>query len=496
MKFKRKLGVRLSNAEIVIRNDQLMRSLDRIEELKGDAKKIADDYKDKIGGESDRVTELRNVLRSHQEQREVDCLKVKWLEGKCYVTIRIDTGEEVNREPLEVQTTIFDIDEERAQSDAKMKAANDDTETVPEISDEDRAKALLSLGALLRKVDVSLYMRQLWRLTVGEIEEARAWAQATLKAMEDGEPVPERPVWLDEAAGKTLDQIEDEARAEALIGLLKLARVEVTLAQVLEWEDGDRTAAAEWAGATHARSLGYDKVEVPQRPAFLPEPAPEETPANDEAGAEGNSDTGADAKTSPAPDSVPETRSEAVSVTVERLRRIGIVVDAATVEAWTDEELFAAGNWAEYVWMQSQGEDVTVGERPAFLPAENLEEENRVMKEYAKEQAAAVEMIGATPRPAFELSTQNALADLGIEMPLKTIQKWNRKQLIDAKSWAELFYLNAHPEKGIAVTKVPKRPKFIPVPPPVPAPDAPFGDVDEVHDDEVHDEEDGDQTDG
>jgi hypothetical protein len=66
--------------------------------------------------------------------------------------------------------------------------------------------------------------------------------------------------------------VDDWKRDDELTqSLLGLAGVEADLELIESWTDAQVRQAEEWAGATHLRASDNDDVEVPARPAFLPE---------------------------------------------------------------------------------------------------------------------------------------------------------------------------------------------------------------------------------
>lgn len=109
-KFTKSLPVKLTEPEIKNLGAEQSRLVRDVISLEAEKKDVAQELKGKIDNHTGRIRDIAEMINTGVQYRQVECRQHK--RGSQMITVRADTGEEIDRRPLtkeEQQMTLADM---------------------------------------------------------------------------------------------------------------------------------------------------------------------------------------------------------------------------------------------------------------------------------------------------------------------------------------------------------------------------------------------------
>jgi hypothetical protein len=101
--FTKYLPCKLSDIEKVTRGRELASKMEEREQVQLQAEEAKSAFKTKTQGLDAQIDELKRIVLDGSERREIECFYHKDFENSTVITIRTDTGEEVDSRRMTVE---------------------------------------------------------------------------------------------------------------------------------------------------------------------------------------------------------------------------------------------------------------------------------------------------------------------------------------------------------------------------------------------------------
>lgn len=363
-KLKKRLPCRLDDAEIAVLADKAHEHTQNAKSLKLRASEAAKDFKEKISSQSSRAEELLAQIHERMREEDVECGEIIIPDAGEAITLRFDTGEEINRRRI--------TDEDR-QGDLLTLVPPASEEEAADQDKEQRIRDLFALADMLKDAGMELgrNLKRLWTLDTDRIAEARKWAMQ--KKSVGLSETADAPEWLLRLQAESLKDVQAEKESEIRANTLKVVLIEqalkVEVEDIRSWSTADQNAVLGWTDSL----LGETPL---PRPEFLSKYDPQQMP--DPAAADNAPDSNAEASadTKGQADSDNEATGAATadqhSVVAQdameledvdaiasanghcpisredlalKISEFGVNVDQSAVEAWSEQEADLAFEW-------------------------------------------------------------------------------------------------------------------------------------------------------